>query len=295
VDPTILFIIIFLLAPLVERLLKARRQQQSGDDEPVRGRPGQRPLPRERPSRPWEESGAEPQVRAPAGEEISAAEMLPDDLWEILTGEKRQRPAPEPPRPEPPLPEREREESVARRQEPVVAPAPRPIENLPRRPEPATSTTAAGRRRAREQGSQRERRLPPVETRRLPPVEERRLPPVRMRRPAEHGPADARAGHRRGRQSAASAEPIEAAAIRNAPDVFSVEELDSEQRHSRFHDRLSRLDGPAVVQRGALHELAVRFNDRGELRRALVMSEVLGPPRALDPRRPGEPAAPPSA
>lgn len=101
-DPAILLIIIFIVAPLIERLLKAGKQNQQPPPPQQRlpQRPGQR-LPRERLPEEWEEEEVEAPESQPARPRAetrdTAAEMLPDDLWEILTGERRppQRPTPQ--------------------------------------------------------------------------------------------------------------------------------------------------------------------------------------------------------
>lgn len=294
-DPALLFIIIFILAPIIERLLKAGRQRPPGEDTPQERRPPRR-MPEQRRPLPWEE---EPRPRGPMGTEeeeegVSAAEMLPDDLWEILTGEKRQRPAPEPPRTQPPVetPAPYREREVEARREPADLPPPVPRTS---RAEPPAPPQPAGARRTRERVDLRERRLPPVEIRRQPTPEERR-PTVRMRRRPGQFPPQERIPAERRRHPVPTGDEITAEAIADAPEIVSLEDLtiDADERHTRFHDRLARLEGPAVVQRRAMHELAVRFRDRGEIRRAFVMSEVLGPPRAMNPRRHDDPGLPPS-
>lgn len=102
-DPAILLIIVFIVAPLIERLLKAGKQNQQ--QPPQQRLPQPRPrLPREELPEQWEQEEAgqpEPQPVRQRAEtrDDAAAEMLPDDLWEILTGERRppQRPSPQRP------------------------------------------------------------------------------------------------------------------------------------------------------------------------------------------------------
>lgn len=73
----LLFIAAFILLPIMEGVLKQRRkrQGQSGAGNTGPGRPG--------PDR----DGSEARTRQE--EPQSAAEMLPDDLWELMTGERR--------------------------------------------------------------------------------------------------------------------------------------------------------------------------------------------------------------
>jgi len=103
VDPAILIIIVFIVVPLIERLLKAGKQNQQ--QPPPQQRMPQRPrprLPREEQPEEWEQEEAgqpesQPVRHRAETRDDAAAEMLPDDLWEILTGERRppQRPSPQ--------------------------------------------------------------------------------------------------------------------------------------------------------------------------------------------------------
>lgn len=90
-DPAILLIIVFIIAPLIERLLKAGKDAKLPPPQQPRA-----PLPRPQPPRSSAEHSEQesPRVVIARREEESAATMLPDDLWEILTGQQR---APEPP------------------------------------------------------------------------------------------------------------------------------------------------------------------------------------------------------
>lgn len=71
----LLFIALFLLFPILEQVL--RRRKGSGPDEPG-------PDPME-----TEEGRIEP--RSSSREPVKASEMVPDDLWAVLTGEARHR------------------------------------------------------------------------------------------------------------------------------------------------------------------------------------------------------------
>jgi hypothetical protein len=92
-DPfVIILFFVFFVLPLIERALK-------------KGQPPQQPPQRQRRPREVEEAedtahalppsartgGREPPRETGAGHD-PAADMIPDDLWEVLTGEKRQRP-----------------------------------------------------------------------------------------------------------------------------------------------------------------------------------------------------------
>lgn len=263
IDPTLLFIIIILLAPLIERVLKGRKQQPPPPPQ-QRPRPQQRvPQQRPRPELQRPEAGTPERE----GREPSAAEMVPDDLWAILTGEQRSRPTTRPPQQELPLPTPE---------EPRRQPLPTS------RPAPAPPTTA---------------KLPRPPMQRPRPREdipaERRPPSPVLKRPAPAGydmrgelPPDEEATFR-------EAPPPESFPVegyvreipRHAPpEIVSLEELviDDVKRHETFHDRLAALPKAAGVRRTKRHELAQRFRATGELRRAIIMSEVLGPPKGMD-------------
>ena len=68
---------------------------------------------------------------------------------------------------------------------------------------------------------------------------------------------------------------------REAPQVVSLEQLsfDSEKRHDKFHKRLETLKPAAKVRRPA--PSLYRVTNDEDVRRAIVMSEILGPPKAL--------------
>ena len=236
----ILVFLFFLLAPLIERILKGGRK---GDEQPPPP-PRQRvppPAPAQRRSEPM-----------PDEEEVgSAAEMLPDDLWAILTGETR--PSREPP---PPLEHRPspRETTTPQRPNtPERAPRPRPqrperrpFPNAPRprpAPEPVSVEAAADEEVLA--------RTPPA--------------PERFER-VEYAPQD-------------YVRPIPEHA---PPVIVSMETMpDSDEiRHTRFHDRVARLAAPATVQRGPERQL-VGLHDREQLRRAIILTEVLGTPKGL--------------
>jgi hypothetical protein len=228
VDPAILLIIIFIVAPLIERLLKAGKQNQQ--PPPQQQRMPQRPrprLPREELPEPWEQEETEQPrsqpVRRTETRDDAAAEMLPDDLWEILTGERRP-----PPRPSP--------------------------QRLPEQATPIEETLSLEGKSLEEEGSLE---MQPSGRWMSTPAEsvEVTLPPEPYIRPNP---------------------------LRPVPKVVSLEELafDPEQRHDEFHDRLDALGGPARVRRPA--PSAYRFRNIEDLRRSIVMAEILGTPRGLE-------------
>lgn len=205
----ILFIMVFILAPLLEGVLrrgKGQKGQGKTKAPPRGGRPPQRPRrPREEARLRALETASQPQplprmqgqgrsaeapwweAPQPAGSEERALDIsVPDDVWEILTGE---RPAPE---------------------------------------EDAASMEGAGS--AWEEGLRR--------------------------RPEEHPP----------------------------PEVVSLETapLPPELRHTGFH---AKLDSTApVLRRRSRGRVAVGLGLNGAkaARRAVVLREVLGPPRGLE-------------
>lgn len=79
----ILMFIVFFLAPLLEGLKRKKKEGDKTAPPPVR-----RPLPRTQQQRMPQPSRTEEISAKPRADE-SAATMVPDDLWEILTGQKR--------------------------------------------------------------------------------------------------------------------------------------------------------------------------------------------------------------
>jgi hypothetical protein len=241
-DPFLLIIIVFIVAPLIERILKAGKQAPPPPGAPGR-RPQVPPQQRPRPGRPGEyESadeygGASTQVRLPRPveeeeneEEELAAGMLPDDLWEILTGERRTpRPPPRttPPHTPAPVPQDEPEPAYESRYEADYGTALEPYEA----DEPALY----------------EEVLVDEERASLPELFEREIP------------------------------------VRPSPRVVSLEQLsfDDERRHDQFHHRLDRLPRAATVGGRAGHDY--RFTSRADVRRAIIMAEILGTPKGLQP------------
>lgn len=89
----VFFALIFIVGPLLEHMRKKGQEKQQ--QKPPSRVPSEAPRVPPAPSRTEEVSRREPEPQ-------SAAEMLPDELWEILTGQKRPTPTPVPPRPAPP-------------------------------------------------------------------------------------------------------------------------------------------------------------------------------------------------
>lgn len=90
----ILFILFFILIPIINGISKRRQRRGESEDIQLPGDARERPRmePREEPPEPAE-----------------AADMVPDDLWEILTGERRERGATPRPTERPTEPEPEPE------------------------------------------------------------------------------------------------------------------------------------------------------------------------------------------
>jgi hypothetical protein len=255
-DFGLLLIILFIVAPLLERLLKAGQKPPQEGGPPDQRRPGQ-PLPGQQPRRiPAPVDDEDLAFRdVPAGhgrEEESAAGMLPDDLWEILTGEKR------PQRPAPQTPSAERAPAEVTRVE-----LPAPVRTTPE---------VARRAEARRQRVERERARREAHER----LRTRQPEPLRERRPAAPPASDADRHVR----------PVP---VRQAPVVVSYDSTiaGSEERHTKFHERLER-DAAAVRTAAAARKIAVAegrvfaFDDPTDLRQAIIMAEVLGRPKGLE-------------
>jgi len=228
VDPAILIIIAFIVLPLIERLLKAGKQNQQPPSQQQRMPQRPRPrLPREERPEEWEQDEAgqpesQPVRHRAETRDDAAAEMLPDDLWEILTGERRT--------PQRPTPQR----------------APDPVSEEGFSLEEGYSLEAGGSLEVQPSGEWMS--APPESV-------EVVLPPEPYIRPNP---------------------------LRPVAKVVSLEELDFDydQRHEDFHDKLDTLGGPARVRRRAPN--AYRFRNDADLRRSIVMAEILGTPRGLE-------------
>jgi hypothetical protein len=254
VDIGILLLIVFVLAPLLERLLAAGRPKAPPEQGPPQRRPRRGQAPQEIEDQPFRSI---PPADADADEE-SAAAMLPDDLWEILTGEKRQpsRPAP-PPEPVAGVPP----EAAPRE---VVVPRP-----LDRRPVAARS--AERPRRAEPPAPAGGRPSTPTRARRLPEVGMRRDPADTRMRPASPRRLDPPPD-----------DFVRKIPAREAPAIVVFDEatLDPERRRAEFKARRALLEeAPTFARRQRRDDLTL--STREDLRRAIIMAEILGPPRGL--------------
>lgn len=74
---------------------------------------------------------------------------------------------------------------------------------------------------------------------------------------------------------------------RTQPRVVSLEalEIDRAAEHKRFHDRFVAPAPPAMRPRRGVRSFSALRNPR-EIRRAIILAEVLGPPRAIRPIEP---------
>lgn len=263
-DPVVLIIILFVVAPLLERLFKAGK----GDQKlPPGQRPGQPPgqwpappqrrMPEQRPHsgepRPGEGPVGQGQTGARAEQE-TAAGMLPDDLWEILTGERRLPPPTRPPADEEYEPEFDDEID-----DEILA------EELRQEELRSAQAESASWRRGEPAPWEEEpaQAAPRPPARPLPaPVKARQTP---MGRPAERAPH------------------VREMPVFEAPQIVSLEALsfDDELRHDQFHERLEGLAPAARVRRRPGLLAAEQFSN-DDLRRAIIMAEVLGTPKGLD-------------
>ncbi|CAN5715485.1 hypothetical protein BH23GEM10_BH23GEM10_10380 [soil metagenome] len=243
-DPAILIILLFVLAPLIERVLKAGKPPQEPPDQQPRPQPRQQPrqIPGQRTRPPAGQAPRGPASRPTQYEDDDddlAAGMLPDDLWEILTGERR---APAEPQ---------------RSQQPHRQPQPRTL------PQPTSQDydTVDG-------------------------------PPASFEDDVEHSFETEYASFETDdadfEGETYTAEPVEIEPyvheppVREAPKVVSLEKMsfDAERRHDRFHERLDSLP-PAASIRSRRPTRASGLLDIDDLRQAIIMNEVLGPPKGL--------------
>lgn len=216
----LLFIALFILFPVLEQVLKRRRQ--SGPDEP-----GPDPM---------ETEEGEVSPRPSNREPVQASDMVPDDLWAVLTGESRHR------------------EGVGE----GVGSAGQPT---------AGEGTAPGRGAAT-----------PAEPSPPPPADEGAdwedawtpRPEPRWRLEETDVP-----------------EPV--SLERYGPEAYSLERLDyepferslptPEARHRRFHESIQRAPRRRRPRRTGLGR---SLGSPASLRQAMILTEVLGPPKGLE-------------
>lgn len=209
----------FVVLPLLEKLLKGGKGTAPPPRRrmPDRGPPRTMHPPRERePHQPaeWRDAPATT-TTTERSERDQAADLIPADLWEILTGEKRP-PVRLPPSPEPDLDEEFQEDEESEPIRPAVDEEKRAAELILRR----------DRETAERRSTDRE-------------------PPVIV--------------------------------------SLETEPLAEPLRHAAFHRELDKAPHrPAIVQRPAAHRLLGTLDSHAELRRAVVLQEILGPPKGLE-------------
>lgn len=190
---------------------------------------GQQPRPPGRPGGGQRPEGRSPEPRVPeremepqAAASASAADMIPDELWEILTGERR-RPAP-----------------VSAPEPPVPVPVPAGAQQVERAPSPER----LDRDKDGSEGEWEDEWEPA-------------LPPRPVAR--------------------------EVVSLEVEPVIRSLEEVELSpgERHAAFRAKIVAPPAPAGPAR---RRKPVRLNLRGqnELVRAMILQEVLGPPKALE-------------
>jgi len=229
--------LVFVIIALIARAIEAMTKGRSGPP-PGQPRPRPRPVPRAEHDESWR-TRTLPQGRTPApsdevppdATEDAAAAMIPDDLWEILTG----RPKPRPQHVPAPQPSSHYEPYVD-----VEADVDEELAAYDRVPDEVAEYER--RRRAEEERRKRERRE----------LTERRL-------------------RERDIYSAAK-----------APKVYSLEQPlpPAVRRHAEFHAKID--DTPEVKPLQRRRRARGWLIRGGDLKRAVVLQEVLGPPKGLE-------------
>jgi hypothetical protein len=221
----VFFIIFFIVAPILEKVLKrGRGGQQQQQQQQRRGRlPGSPPPRPGLPGRPVESRTPAPSPRGTSDRD--ATDLVPADLWEVLTGQRRMEPSP------PPADER----ALAR---------------------PRTPDSDFDELESWELTAPRQEAPPPVAS-----SEDRAVDELLRRRDRE-------------------------ARILNAPPVIvSLETapLSEARRHDAFHRKLAALPAPALSQTPVSKRAGMPdLSDRDALQRAIILHEVLGPPKGFD-------------
>jgi len=235
---TLLIIVIF-VAPLIERIFKGARGQQ----QQQQGRPPQRPLPRSAQQRlPDGTTDASTESAEPASTR-DASDIIPGELWEILTGQKRPQPQPEErPPPPPPAPPARKPLPAARRHTPA-----------PRRPLPA-----------------------PLEDDEAGPWPPRRRT-VEAQSREDAAAADLMRKRERALEKARRFEPSPPVIV-----SLETEPLPEPHRHTAFHDKLDRLSAAPRGRPRPIAMLEFDPSDRAALQRAIILHEVLGKPKGLE-------------
>jgi hypothetical protein len=222
IDPGLLiFIFLFFVLPLIQQFLEAGKKKGRGPRErgqpPMGGRvppPTRRPLPEDR--RPASTKEQPPE---------RAADLIPAELWEILTGERRaptSTPAPAKPQlpPRAPSPEADLDEELAQDEEAASVRA-------------TTNEDAAA---------------------------------AELLRRREKATVLARTTTR---------EPTSTVTLETEP-------LPEPLRHAAFHEQLKQTKTPVSAPPVFRHAMMVSLANRSDLKRAIILQEVLGPPKGLE-------------
>jgi hypothetical protein len=278
VDYGLLILILFLLAPLLERLLGLGRPKQGppGEGEqPGAEQRGQR-LPDQRrvPADDQEERPFRSIPSADAQEEQSAATMLPDDLWEVLTGEKRA-PAPRRDLPTEAVPA----EPAAPRRETATTAA--PSQSAPSRAADRARREAESRERDRLRNRERYPGSARTRERAPAPSRERSLERVSMRSPQQDKLAEPR--QRAAPPRSAADDLVRREHVHEQPVVvpFGTPPMDADERQAKFYERRSRMSAAAEVERVA-RSSEYTFTGPADIRRSFVMAQILGKPKAFE-------------
>lgn len=234
----VLVVLFLIVAPILEKLFKAGRQAGQPPQHPPQRRT--RPVERQRlpdgrtmtTSRPAEEQEAR-----------DASDLLPAELWEILTGQKRQ-PRPEQPDPEPERPDPHRQEREL----------PAPQVTL-KRQSLAERRAEVERKRAERMAARRGERVYDEEAA-AADVMRRREQSQATRRLYDH-----------------SAPQVVSLEVEPPPEPV---------RHAAFHEKLNRLAKTTPRRQPVSGGLDLDLDDQASLQRAILLQEVLGRPKGLD-------------
>jgi hypothetical protein len=218
IDPFVLVVLVFIALPVLQGIFgkKQREEQRQRMEQRRRAEQGQAPS----------SSGGQRRDR-PAE---SAADLVPDDLWELLTGERRQRARD-------PVPTREWDVDV---EEVVVSEAPVATRAEPEWdaiPEPAPYEPISD---AQEESGHPWR------------VSDEPTPMVPRRERSDNLP-----------EAVSLEQPIPSDAV----------------REREFHEELAHLPPPARAHRR--RHLPFGLGHDHEVRRAFILTEILGPPKGL--------------
>lgn len=230
----LLIIVIFIVGPIIEKAMRGGAARPPQQGQPL---PGQRPPPRRVQQR--HPQIPVPESREEGGAQEDATDILPSDLWEMLTG---QRPS-----------------STGGMR---TGPAPTPARPAPQRPPPRSRPGSTPQTEWEQ--SRIESATPPPATLRDDRAEADAL--IRERNRVE---VERRTLHR-GR--------METVSLETAVPAQRV-------RHEAFHKRLdAKARGDvAIVDKPAGARLRMDHLDRSDLQRAVLLKEILGAPKGLDP------------